>query len=103
MAWSVLIHVGLMPGLSDHEEIPLPLVRRTGRKRAFHAPSEDDGSRVEQEFSQEEVERLGPADRMGPGPSGAIAGLFAGAAALGVIQLMAPAALYAQSHAAATQ
>lgn len=81
-----------MSSLYDNEEIPLPLVRRIE-----HA---DAGSHDEDVLATDIPDVLGQ-DRMRPGPSGGIMGLFAGAAALGVVHAMAPAALLGPVHAAA--
>jgi len=69
-----------MPPLYEDEEIPLALVRR----------------REETATVDEADEPLFPAvaeDRMGVGTSGGIAGLFAGAAALGIVHWLLPNAL----------
>lgn len=84
-----------MPGIYDHEEIPLPLVRRI-EPRADERSQEADDSATE-----DLADLVEHRDRMRPGPAGAVAGLFAGAAALGVVHALAPLALMAPVRAAA--
>jgi hypothetical protein len=67
-----------MPRFYEDEEIPLSLVHRRRGREAVVTENEA----IEQP--------LAPSDRMGAGTSGGIAGLFAGAAALGVVQYLAP-------------
>lgn len=72
-----------MPRYYEDEEIPLALVhRRTPREEAVTDVEADQRP-------------YAPSDRMGAGTSGGIAGLFAGAAALGVVQYLAPHSLLA--------
>jgi hypothetical protein len=82
-----------MSGLYEEEEIPLPLVRRI-RPSAQEDAREEDSSHLE---------RRSATDRMRPGPSGGIAGLLAGTAALGVVHAMTPGALLGPVAAAAAQ
>lgn len=84
-----------MPGVYDHEEIPLPLVRRIEPR---DVDSEDSGSRG---VDVSATSRPVLMDRMGPGVSGGLAGFFAGAAALGVAHGLAPSALVGPVAAAA--
>lgn len=72
-----------MPRFSQDEEIPLALVGR--RRHREEAVTDDEAD--EQPFA--------PSDRMGAGTSGGVAGLFAGAAALGVVHYLAPHSLFA--------
>lgn len=67
-----------MGRIYEDEEIPLALVRRSPRREAPVTHDEADEP------------PLAPSDRMGVGTSGGIAGLFAGAAALGVVHAMMP-------------
>ena len=82
-----------MSGFYEQEEIPVPLVRRVQPFAQEHA-RDDDSSHMEHRSAT---------DRMRAGPSGGLAGLFAGAAALGVVHAMTPAALLGPVHAAASQ
>lgn len=72
-----------MGRIYEDEEIPLALVRRSPRREAPATHREAD------------EHPLAPRDRMGVGTSGGIAGLFAGAAALGVVHLLMPSTLNA--------
>lgn len=77
-----------MTDLYEHEDIPIPLTRRTSSRPPSTVAEVD---RVESE--REPLPRLrGRAaevyDRMSPAVAGGIAGFFAGAAGLGVVQLI---------------
>lgn len=78
-----------MPVFSEDDEIALPLVRRR-----------EDPATTDEAFLPDAPM---PEDRMGTGTSGGIAGLFAGAAALGVVHLMTPSALVGTIARAASQ
>jgi hypothetical protein len=67
-----------MARIYEDEEIPLALVRRHGRREEPVTHDEAD------------AQPFAPSDRMGAGTSGGIAGLFAGAAALGVVHWLSP-------------
>lgn len=96
----------------DHEEIPIPLTRRTtSRRRRFEAGPDSDPDTESLESSRGRAPTRGIAaeayDRMSPKVAGGIMGLFAGAAGLGVVHLMERAridrafALAATNHAVA--
>ena len=93
LARHVLSPNGVMSGFYEQEEIPLPLVRRVETFAREDARDDD----------RSHMERRSATDRLRPGPSGGVAGLFAGAAALGVVHAMTPAALLGPVHAAASQ
>ncbi len=79
-----------MSGLYEHEEIPLPLVRRI-----------EPGDRRSHAAELSSAEPFDLQDRMRPAPAGGVAGILAGAAALGVVHAMAPVALVGPVRAAA--
>lgn len=81
-----------MSGLYEHEEIPLPLVRRI-----------EPGDARSHEADLSATEPADVQDRLRPAPAGGVMGLFGGAVALGVVHAMTPAALLGPVHAAATQ
>ena len=64
----------------DDEDLALPLLRRSVRRPGIEA--EDNIPRVRHELQL--------TDRFAPSSAGALAGLFAGAASLGVVQAMHP-------------
>ena len=71
-----------MARIYEDEEIPLALVRPSRRREVRVTHDEAD------ELPDERP--LAPSDRMGVGTSGGIAGLFAGAAARGVVHWLSP-------------
>ena len=71
-----------MARIYEDEEIPLALVRPSRRREVRVTHDEAD------ELPDERP--VAPSDRMGVGTSGGIAGLFAGAAALGVVHWLSP-------------
>ncbi|MBS2019587.1 MAG: hypothetical protein JST00_42390 [Deltaproteobacteria bacterium] len=76
----------------DHEEIPIPLTRRTTRRRRFEAEQDSDPETEAFESSRGRRQVRGIAaeayDRMSPKVAGGIMGFFAGAAGLGVVHLV---------------
>lgn len=84
-----------MPSYSENDEIPLPLVRRHVPTVHFGTAEDDDSSHPARGFATLE-------DRLTPSTAGGIVGLFAGAAMLGVVHAMEPAALYRPIAAVAT-
>jgi hypothetical protein len=70
-----------MARIYEDDEIPLALVRRSPRREEAVTPDE---------AYEHPIVRRERLDRMGVGTSGGIAGLFAGAAALGVVHLIVP-------------
>lgn len=85
-----------MASVSEHEEIPLPLVQ----VRARRFDDADEGSQEEDGSATVEPEAN---DRMGPPAAGGLAGIFAGCAALGIVHAAAPVALAEPVRGAAAQ
>lgn len=83
-----------MPSLYEEEEISIPLIRQRPPRAAYET-SDDEGS-------QDTGEHASPrGDRMRPGSAGALTGLFAGAAAFGLVHALHPVAVATPISAAA--
>src|SRR5689334_6419193 len=83
-----------MANFPDSEESsPIPLVRRLSPARGVALGSMVEVTDEDDERSHWSDRSTAANDRMSPAASGGIAGLFAGAAALGAVHLLAPQAL----------
>jgi hypothetical protein len=74
-----------MPTYSEYDEMPFPLVHRTGGRGADLGDDDDT-------FHQDGFFAM-PQDRISPAVSGVIVGFLAGCAAVGVVHALAPAEL----------
>ncbi len=83
--------------ISDHESLPIPLVRRVSRPAPAPAYRQAEVQEIETERDIDpDLRRRASAelqDRMSPGTAGALAGLVAGAVGLGVVHGLEPLAL----------
>lgn len=69
-----------MPRAYEDEDLPLPLLRRSSAKRTVEA---EDDMPLRRDYRERRV-----ADRLRPGTAGALVGVLAGAAGLGVVHAL---------------